>query len=188
VIEEIAKDVVVADVVVDRVILLKMFAPLNVLLSTRSVDEAVLSVAQPKRPADHCRKEPELHVVRFAPWRLPVKSFDEEAVVLKKLVVVADVPVALVKVKFWRVVEPTERIFEDVNSPESVVFPPLAVVKNRLVDEAVVENRFVVVADVPVALVKVKFWRVVEPRAFSVPDGKMKLPVPNVPPVIVEAD
>jgi len=33
------------------------------------------------------------------------KRFVLDAVVLKKLVVVAEVPVAFVKVKFWRVVE-----------------------------------------------------------------------------------
>jgi len=46
-------------------------------------------------------------------------------------------------------------------------------VAKRLVNVPEVENKFVVVAEVPVALVKVKFWRVVEPRAFSVPDGKI---------------
>ena len=53
------------------------------------------------------------------------------------------------------------------------MFPPLAVVKKRLVELAVVEKKFVVVALVPVAFAKVKFWRVEEPRAFKVPLGKM---------------
>lgn len=34
--------------------------------------------------------------------------------------------------------------------------------ENKFVDDAVVENIFVVVADVPVAFTNVKFWRVVE--------------------------
>lgn len=52
-----------------------------------------------------------------------------------------------------------------------------------------VAKKFVVVAEVPVAFAKVKFWRVVEPSALSVPDGKIKLPpVPKVPAVIVDAD
>ena len=46
--------------------------------------------------------------------RLPRVKFDakrlvELAVFAKKLVVVADVPVAFVKVKFWRVEEPVAR-------------------------------------------------------------------------------
>jgi len=37
------------------------------------------------------------------------KKLVVEAVVVKKLVVVAEVPVALMKVKFWRVEEPVMR-------------------------------------------------------------------------------
>ena len=39
----------------------------------------------------------------------------------------------------------------------------------RLVVEARVEKKFVVVAEVPVALTKVKDWRVVEPVAKKLP-------------------
>ena len=46
-----------------------------------------------------------------APKSVVVKRFVEEAVVAKKLVVVADDPVAFTKVKFWRVVEAVERRF-----------------------------------------------------------------------------
>ena len=49
------------------------------------------------------------------------KRFVEEAVVAKKLVVVAEVPVAFTKVKFWRVVDPERRRLE------SEVRPPVAV-------------------------------------------------------------
>lgn len=38
-------------------------------------------------------------------------------------------------------------------------------VENRFVEEAVVEKKFVVVAEVPVAFTKVKFWRVEDPSA-----------------------
>ena len=59
--------------------------------------------------------------------------------------------------------------FPAVTRALEVIFPPLAVVKKRLVVEAVVNvplvlKRFVVVAEVPVAVVKVKDWRVVEER------------------------
>ena len=71
--------------------------------------------------------------------------------------VVAFDPVALTNVKFCKVEEPRERMFEKVPSPVEVMFPPFAVVKKRLVEEAVVEKKDVVVAEVPVAFRKVKF-------------------------------
>jgi hypothetical protein len=62
------------------------------------------------------------------------------AVVEKKFVVVALVVVALRAVKFWRVVEELARKLVAVTWPVEVTLPPLAVVKKRLVEEAVVEN------------------------------------------------
>ena len=55
-------------------------------------------------------------------------------------------------------------------------------VKKRLVVEAVVAKRFVVVAREPVALTKVKFWRVVEPTTRRSPDEFMV--VVAVPPIL----
>ena len=69
--------------------------------------------------------------------------------------VVAAVPVALVKVKFWRVEEALTKRLARVPRPP-VMLPPEAVVKKRLVEEARVEKKAVVVAAVPVAVVKVK--------------------------------
>ena len=60
----------------------------------------------------------ELQVARSAPKKLVV-----EAVVVKREVEVALVPVALVKVKFWRVVEPETRRSPDVLM-EVVAEPP----------------------------------------------------------------
>jgi hypothetical protein len=54
---------------------------------------------------------------------------------------------------FWMPVPPLEA----ARAPERVRVPMLAEVEKRFVDEAVVEKREVVVAEVPVALVKVKF-------------------------------
>src|ERR1019366_844769 len=154
------------------------------------------------------------------PVRLPVavvkKRLVVEALVAKKLVVVAEVPVALTKVKFCRVVDDvTKRLVvvapplivspdpsvpppmveeaddwkpkstprdvrEELTTLEARVVPvrfpagaepvmlpvrlPVAVVKKRLVVEALVAKKLVVVAEVPVALTKVKLCRVVEPR------------------------
>jgi hypothetical protein len=49
--------------------------------------------------------------------------------VAKKLVVVALVPVAAVKVKLCRVDEPVARMFAVVRIPVRVAVPPFAVVK-----------------------------------------------------------
>ena len=104
-------------------------------------------------------------------------------VVEKKLVVVAEVPVALMKVKFWRVVEPVRSRFGKVARPlvvrdDAIVIEPVKLaaeeivwplmrpevmgpavsvpmfpkVEKRFVEEAVVEKKLVVVAEVPVAL------------------------------------
>ena len=67
--------------------------------------------------------EAELLMVRVERFPEVPKRLVVEAVVEKKLVVVAEVPVAFPKVKFWRVVEPTTR-----RSPEVfivvVALPP----------------------------------------------------------------
>lgn len=120
--------------------------------------------------------------------RAEVKRLVEDAVVEKKLVVVALVPVAFRKVKFCKVDEPVTRRLERVESPPvavsvpvklaaleivwlfikpeviapRVALPVVRVVEKRLVLDAVVEKKFVVVALVPVAFTKVKFWRVEE--------------------------
>ena len=49
------------------------------------------------------------------------KRFVEDAVVEKKLVVVAEVPVAFEKVKFWKVEEALARILVKVPRPEVVI-------------------------------------------------------------------
>jgi hypothetical protein len=67
--------------------------------------------------------------------------------VVKKFVVVADVPVPFTNVKFCKVLEPFKSRLPVVKSPEL-----LWTVLNN-----VVAKKFVVVADVPVALVNVNF-------------------------------
>lgn len=52
--------------------------------------------------------------------RLVVDAVDAVKIEVKRLVVVALVPVALTKVKFWRVVEPERRRFERLVRPETV--------------------------------------------------------------------
>src|SRR3989344_2951527 len=49
-----------------------------------------------------------------------------------------------------------------LESTTSPVPPTVKSDEKRLVEDAVVEKKLVVVADVPVAFTKVKFWRVVE--------------------------
>ena len=103
----------------------------------------------------------------------------ELAVDEKKLVVVALVPVAFTKVKFWRVEEPVSKRLESVVRPlvtvsvpvklaaeemvwlliapeviaAAVMLPVFKLVEKRLVELAVVEKRLVVVALVVVDLV-----------------------------------
>ena len=84
--------------------------------------------------------------------RAEEKRLVELAVVAKKLVVVALVPVAFLKVKFWRVVEPTTK-----RSPlvlmVLVAEPPMesALPVKRF------EKKLVEVAEVVVALAKITF-------------------------------
>ena len=89
---------------------------------------------------------------------------EEEAVVEKREVVVAEVPVAFRKVKFWRVEEALSKRLEKVAEPDDKT------AAERLLEEAVVEKKLVVVAEVPVAFLKVKFWRVEEPETNKSPE------------------
>jgi hypothetical protein len=73
------------------------------------------------------------------------------------LVVVAELPVALKKVKFWKVEEPVRSRLGKVAIPVNVRAPPFELVKKRFVEEPVVVKKLVVVAEEPVAAVKVKF-------------------------------
>jgi hypothetical protein len=57
----------------------------------------------------------------------------EEAVVAKKLVVVAEVPVALTKVKFWRVEDPERSRLERVVSPPVAVSVPVKFAVDEIV-------------------------------------------------------
>ena len=70
--------------------------------------------------------------------------------------VVAVVPVAFTKVKFWRVEEPLASRVPKVPRPVEVRLPPLAELKKRLVEEAVVEKKLVVVAEVVVLWLAMK--------------------------------
>ena len=72
-------------------------------------------------------------------------------------------------------------LFESTISP---VPPTVSKEEKRLVLDAVVLNKLVVVAEVPVALTKVKFWRVVEPMTKRSPEELMV--VVAVPPILIE--
>ena len=89
-----------------------------------------------------------LVVVPASKVRVEAKRLVDDAVVEKKFVVVAEVPVAFTNVKFWRVVEPV-----NASVPITPV-PPVMLVAKRFVEEAVVLKKLVVVAEVPVAKVK----------------------------------
>jgi hypothetical protein len=102
--------------------------------------------------------------VRIPRLAFVAKRFEVEATFAKRVVVVAFEVVALRAVKFWRVVDAFARIVPAVNVP---VF---SFVEKRLVEDAVVAKRDVVVAFVVVALSAVKFWRVVEPVARKLPE------------------
>jgi hypothetical protein len=80
---------------------------------------------------------------------LVLKRLVVEAVVAKKLVVVALVPVAFTKVKFWRVEEALSKRLAPVIEL-AVRVPTLPEVLNKLVEDAVVEKKLVVVAEVVV--------------------------------------
>ncbi len=84
----------------------------------------------------------------------------------KKLVEVAEVPVAFRKLKFWRVEEPVTRSSERLVRPPliepTVRAPKLALAEKRLVEEAVVAKKLVEVAEVPCAVPKVRVLRSAE--------------------------
>jgi len=101
--------------------------------------------------------------VRALTFAVEAKRLVEDAVVAKKFVVVAAVPVAFWKVKFWRVEEPVARIVPAVSVP---IEPR---VEKKLVDDATEAKKVVEVAFEVVAFCAVKFWRVVELRAIRVP-------------------
>jgi hypothetical protein len=102
-----------------------------------------------KVPRPFAVKEFEVSVPNIA---FVANRFVDDEVPEKKLVVVALVPVALTKVKFWRVEEPVARKFGTVSRPVVFNVPKLPTV----------EKNDVVVAAVPVPFTKVKFWRVDE--------------------------
>jgi len=88
----------------------------------------------------------------------------------------------------WPLIKP-EVMAPVVSEPEEVMLPTLRVVAERLVEEAVVAKKLVVVAEVPVAFTKVKFWRVVEEvtmRLVVVAWPAMVRPEEVVPPPMVE--
>ncbi len=75
--------------------------------------------------------------------------------------------------------DPNARRFANVPVPDDVKLPPLAVVKNRFVNVPLVEKKFVVVAEVPVAFVNIRSVRL---RTFAnklvnVPDVENRLVV-----------
>ncbi len=76
-----------------------------------------VGVLQPNNPDDHCKNDPLLHVESPAPYRFVVDAVVENKLVENRFVVVAELPVAFTKVRFWRVVEPVRRRFESVVSP-----------------------------------------------------------------------
>src|SRR3989338_9182032 len=128
-------------------------APKLKLLEKRLVEEAVVL----KKFVVVAEVPVALVKSRFVLWILVPVTCDEN-----RLVVVAEVPVALTKVKFCKVLEALSKRFARVPRPVEVKLPPFPVVKNKLVELAVVEKRLVVVAAVPVAFTKVKFCKVLE--------------------------
>jgi hypothetical protein len=116
------------------------------------------------------------------------KRLVEEAVVVKLFVVVALVEVELSAVKFWRVEEPFTRRFASVPRPLMNVVPKFAAVANIFVELAVEANELVVVADVPVALVKVKLPRIPALRLKLVEKRLVELAVVANERVVVDGD
>ncbi len=106
-------------------------------------------------------------------------------------------------VNLWRVEEPVTRRLERVERPpvavrvpvkfaaDEIVWPlirpEVIAVAKRLVVEALVEKKLVVVAEVPVALVKVKAWRVVEPMAVRLVVEAVTIPAKFVKKLVVVA-
>src|ERR1035437_8809714 len=109
---------------------------------------------------------------------LPAMSEDEYRFVEVELVVVLLRPV-----KFCSVDEPFAWIFVAVNFPVKVSLPPLAVVYERFVVDALVAYTLVEVLFVVVELTPVKFCKVVEPvtKRLAVVKRPLELMEPKVP-------
>ena len=101
---------------------------------------------------------------RLVRLKVLAKRLVKLPVVAKNEVLVLLVVVELSPVKFWRVDDPYESKVAPVTLP-SVALPAFKTVAKRLVELAVVLKKLVVVAALPVALMKVKFWRVEEEYA-----------------------
>ena len=139
-------------------------APKLKLLEKRLVEEAVVL----KKFVVVAEVPVALVKSRFVLWILVPVTCDEN-----RLVVVAEVPVALTKVKFCKVLEALSKRFARVPRPVEVKLPPLPVVKNKFVDEAVVEKRFVVVALVAERSVTDKLRAPREPSKAALPTLSM---------------
>ena len=139
-------------------------APKLKLLEKRLVEEAVVL----KKFVVVAEVPVALVKSRFVLWILVPVTCDEN-----RLVVVAEVPVAFTKVKFCKVLEALSKRFARVPRPVEVKLPPLPVVKNKFVDEAVVEKRFVVVALVAERSVTDKLRAPREPSKAALPTLSM---------------
>ena len=128
------------------------------------VEEPESSTSQPKVPAAQVRTLLVWQVARPAPLKRAVKRLEEEAVVLKKLVVVALVPE-----NFCKVVEPITSKSPEVLMVE-VAKPPIA----KELPEKTEAKRLVVVALVEVELAARK-EPVESMRNSSVPASLVKL-------------
>lgn len=122
----------------------KVLFPVKLLLLARSVDDAAVMVisAEPLNDTPLMRRGVARTVAELAlPVRFPVaevkNKFVVDAVVAKKLVVVALVPVPVVKVNDWSVVEPVWRAVAKVDAPETVRDPSVPI---EVRDESVVTD------------------------------------------------
>src|SRR3989344_1180245 len=87
--------------------------------------------------------------------------------------------VGILVLKSWPMVTvspPTVRLPSRLASPETLRSPKLALVAKRLVEEAGVEKKEVVVALVPVALVKVRMEKSPMPEKEPLTEALVKLP------------
>jgi len=102
----------------------KRFPPVQVLLSARSVEEAVLSDAQEKLPPFQMSLFPPVQGVRPNPLMEVPERFVVDAFVAKKFVVVAEEPVAFTNVMFWKVEEAlARRLGSETNPPAKMKLP-----------------------------------------------------------------
>ena len=102
----------------------------------------------------------------------------------KKLVVVAFVPVELMKVKFWRVDEPERRRLAKVARPFDERVPVVMVFAVRAVAEALTASSEETAIEEPVAFWKVMSWKV-EEASESIPPVAVVRPVtPRVEPTV----